>query len=239
MQDLVLLRTAKGLASSLPAGKVARALARLQARLPEGKPLTSVRVVAEGRDVVVRDAGSAWVAETGQQLLDFAEPATPERSPGVTALVRPAVPPPTGASAASAEDWYVFGAELEALDAGRAREAYERAVALDPSHTGARLDLGRLLHEAGRTREAAEQYRHALEASTDDATATTATFNLGVALEDLGHAAEAITAYERAVELDPSLADAHFNLSRLLERTGQRAAAFRHLKTYRRLTLGR
>jgi len=119
----------------------------------------------------------------------------------------------------------------------RAREAYARAVELDPGHAAAHLDLGRLLHEAGHPREAAEQYRRALEARPRDATAVTATFNLGVALEDLGHVEEAIVAYERAVELDPDLADAHYNLSRLFERAGRRDAAFRHLKAYRLLTL--
>lgn len=236
MQDLVLLRTVEGLSSSLPARKVTRALAGLKARLPAGLPLTSVRVVAEGKEVVVRDDDAAWVAESGQGLLDFGEP---ERAPRVTPLARPA--PATTARGpepgAEAGDWYALGGELEGEDAERAREAYARAVELDPTHAAAHLDLGRLLHEAGRTREAAEQYRRALEARPHDPTAVTATFNLGVALEDLGHVPEAITAYERAVELDPDLADAHYNLSRLFEQVGRRDAAFRHLKAYRQLTL--
>jgi hypothetical protein len=36
--------------------------------------------------------------------------------------------------------------------------------------------------------------------------------------------------------IDPRLADAHFNLSRLYEKAGKRAAALRHLGAYRRLT---
>jgi len=35
---------------------------------------------------------------------------------------------------------------------------------------------------------------------------------------------------------DPDLADAHFNLSRLYEDTGDRAAALRHLRSYSQLT---
>jgi tetratricopeptide (TPR) repeat protein len=42
--------------------------------------------------------------------------------------------------------------------------------------------------------------------------------------------------YHEAVEIDPNFADAHFNLGRLLERTGRRAQALRHLLAYRRLT---
>jgi tetratricopeptide (TPR) repeat protein len=63
----------------------------------------------------------------------------------------------------------------------------------------------------------------------------TAAFNLGVALEDLARPAEAVAAYERALRADPDNADAHFNVSRLLERAGRKAAALRHLKAYRSL----
>ena len=62
-----------------------------------------------------------------------------------------------------------------------------------------------------------------------------AAFNLGVALEDLGRREEAVDAYRRALARDPSAADAHFNLSRLLEKLGDRVGAFRHLRTYRNL----
>ena len=67
----------------------------------------------------------------------------------------------------------------------------------------------------------------------------TAAFNLGTVLEDQGKAAEAIAAYTQALALDAGLADAHFNLSRLYEKAGQRQAAFRHLRTYRELVTGR
>ena len=67
-------------------------------------------------------------------------------------------------------------------------------------------------------------------------------FNLGVVLEDSGRCAEAIHAYERALGLEPTLADAHFNLARQLELVGRRGAddlvmrrAVRHLQRYRDL----
>jgi hypothetical protein len=46
---------------------------------------------------------------------------------------------------------------------------------------------------------------------------------------------EAIVAYRDALALDPSLHDAHFNLSRLHERA-ERPRALRHLLAYRRQT---
>ena len=39
------------------------------------------------------------------------------------------------------------GAAAEQEDPARSRQAYERALSLDPSHVSARLNLGRLLHE--------------------------------------------------------------------------------------------
>jgi hypothetical protein len=45
-----------------------------------------------------------------------------------------------------------------------------------------------------------------------------------------------VRAYARALELRPDHHDAHFNLSRLHEDTGDRAAALRHLRSYSQLT---
>ncbi|MEP7176875.1 MAG: tetratricopeptide repeat protein, partial [Gemmatimonadales bacterium] len=64
----------------------------------------------------------------------------------------------------------------------------------------------------------------------------TAAFNLGTALEDLGRRSDAIAAYQRAIEFDETFADAYFNLARLYEQAGERAAALRHLRTYKVLS---
>jgi hypothetical protein len=71
--DLVLLRTAKGLAEAkVPAATVRRALKKLRGQLPEDRPLTGVRIAADGRRVVVQDGAAAWNPESGQTLFDFA-----------------------------------------------------------------------------------------------------------------------------------------------------------------------
>jgi hypothetical protein len=44
-----------------------------------------------------------------------------------------------------------------------------------------------------------------------------------------------VAAYRDAVRIDPNFGDAHFNLARLYEQLGRRAAALRHLRTYRLL----
>jgi len=228
-QDLVVLRTAQGLvAARIPPRRVRRALRRLREQLPQGLPLTGVHIAAEGDRIVVRDGGARWQPESGQVLFDF----------GVAEIVEKAAPfvaglQPAGARSLDADDWYEWGCDLEETTPDQAREAYRRALELDPRHAGALVNLGRLLHAAGAPGVAEAHYRTALDVHPDDETAA---FNLGVVLEDLGRPEEAVAAYEHATRLDPSCADAHYNVALLYERTGQTAAAVRHFKAYRKLT---
>ena len=53
--------------------------------------------------------------------------------------------------------------------------------------------------------------------------------------EELKRVDEAALAYERCIELDPTYADAHFNLARLSEIRGGKQGLLRHLSAYRRL----
>ena len=61
-------------------------------------------------------------------------------------------------------------------------------------------------------------------------------FNQGVALDHLERLAQAAASYERSLLLDPTLADAHYNLGRLREQLGDQRGALRHFSAYRRLT---
>jgi tetratricopeptide (TPR) repeat protein len=244
-QDLILLRTAKGLVEArVPQRRIVLALRNLREQLPEGRPLTGVRISAQGHHVVVRDGGEVWNPESGQALLDFEvaelarEAASLEQRRLSSRLSERLSEKDEEAEEIeddfdSAEAWFERGAELEPDDPAGAEEAYRQALEIDPAMADARLNLGRLLHEAGRTVEAEGHYRRALESRPDD---TTALFNLGVALQDLGRPAEAAEVYEKALENDPALADAHYNLAFVYEELGRKRSAIGHLKSYKRLT---
>lgn len=230
-QDLVLLRTAKALgAARIAPRRIRRALRGLIRDLPAGRPLSGVCITSEGDRVVVRDGSTAWNPESGQLLLDFHVGELAERAaPVARRLARNAR---RAAEPLTADQWYDLGVDLETASPEDARDAYTRAIALDPRHAESRVNLGRLHQEAGRAAEAAAEYRAALESHPRHPTAA---FNLGTALEDLGRRAHAIAAYHKALEADPRFADAHFNLSRLYEQAGRRAAALRHLRAYKEL----
>lgn len=229
--DLVFLRTAKGLLEArIPPRRIRRALRRLARELPESGRLTDLRIAAEHGRIVVEDGRSRWQPESGQTLLDFG---VGELAAKVAPLARSAIAQARAERAFSADDWYELACELEAGAPGQAREAYERAVQIDPGHCEAQVNLGRLLHEQGDAAAAEEHYRAALLERPDDATAA---FNLGVALEDRGDLRGALEAYQRALESDSLDADAHFNAAKLSERLQDDAAALAHWKSYRKLT---
>ncbi|HEY8022835.1 MAG TPA: tetratricopeptide repeat protein [Thermoanaerobaculia bacterium] len=230
-QDLVLLRAAKGLvAARISSRRVRAALSRLREQLPHGRPLTAVRILADGNRVIARDGGEVWNPESGQTLLDFE----------VADLARDAAPFARRAAAAAraaaaeldADDWFELGCELETTAPEDAADAYRRGLALEPGHADAHLNLGRLLHGEGDLAGAEEHFRRALAARPDDPTAA---FDLGVALEDRERLAEAAAAYERALALDPAYADAHYNLAGVCEKLDRAGSAIAHWKAYRRL----
>jgi tetratricopeptide (TPR) repeat protein len=224
--DLVLLRAARELlAARVPAARVRRALLLLRAQLPTGRSLAKVRIAADGERVVVRDGGALYCPESGQMLLDFEVKDVAEQVAPL--LVR------TANAELDAEAFYEWGCDLEDGAPEQAAAAYRRALALEPRHYGANVNLGRLLHEAHAPEAAERHYRLALEACPGDACAL---FNLGVALEDRGRDEDALAAYEACVATDARHADAHHNAGRLCERLGRHKQALRHLGAARRLT---
>src|ERR1700687_3764856 len=169
-QDLVFLRTARGLAAArLPPRRIRRALSRLREQLPEGGSLAAGRIAAEGSRIVVEDGTRRWQPESGQILLDFD---VPDRVGGdVPPLPRAFREAPEAETGLSAEEWFGWACELESESesAAEAIAAYRRAIELDPAHADAQVNLGRLLHEGGDAASAAALYEAALASRPDDA----------------------------------------------------------------------
>jgi len=229
-QDLVLLRAARGLVGArIPRPRIRRALEHLRDSLPSGRSLSGIQIDAEGDQVVVHDGTRRWSPESGQMHFRFEVDDLAAKA-GPLARQRAREVP---AEEFDAEGWYELACDLEMPAPEEARRAYRRALALDPRHADAHVNLGRMLHEAGELALAEGHYRSALGVEPDDATAA---FNLGVVLEDRDRPEEALLAYERALLADPDHADAHFNAARLHERLGRRPEALRHLQSYRKLT---
>jgi len=221
-QDLLILRTASALkAAKISTPKITAALGNIRSALPPGSVLTAMALAAAGKEVVVREGSQVWEANTGQYTLPLNE----TKGSSVTALVPPPARPPAHVEA---EDHYARGHALEDSDVAAARAAYLDALNTYSDHLEARINLGRLLHLGGELKEAEKVYRAAKNSSA------LLSFNLAILLEDLNREDEAIAIYRQALAQDPSLHDAHFNLSRLHERAKQPKDALRHLLAYRR-----
>ena len=230
-QDLAVLRAAANLlGANVSVNRVTRTLSLLREQLPDGRPLSAVRLIVTGQRVIVKDRLASWEPASGQGALDFDVQAMSE-------LVAPELPR-RSRTELEQESETAAGLYETALDlelAGRfeeARETYEAVLRRDPRFTGARINLGRLLHAAGSLSEAEALYRAALEQNPGNALAA---FNLGVALEDQGKTDDAGAAYRAALAVDDGYADAHYNLSRLLEAEGDVRSALKHLSRFRRL----
>lgn len=231
-QDLVVLRTAQGLIENrVPPARVRRALIALLRQLPADRPLSGLRVFADGREVAVREEGAAWLPETGQIVLDFEVDELARSASRVSAARKEREEPEDHHSRARGE--FERGLALEDDDPEAACAAYGRALELDPQLVDAYVNLGRLAHEAGDAVRATRLYHLALEHAPDDPVLH---FNLALALEDTGPTTAAAAHYERALSLDPDFADAHYNLARLCEQLGRKADALRHYRAYKKLT---
>jgi tetratricopeptide (TPR) repeat protein len=229
-QDLIVLRTAQALAdASVPPRRITRSVRQLRRRLPETMPLSGLSIGAVGDRVVVREGASRWQADSGQYLLEF----DGDPSKGALSIIERK---DAGGAWNAAQEWFGEGLALERRDAEAAIAAYQRAIDADPALLDAYVNLGRLLHEAGRHARAEQVYRSALKVRGSDAVLL---YNLAVLLDDIGRRSEAIEAYEAALRDDPALADGHYNLGLLYEKAGRPKEAIRHMARYRMLVRGR
>lgn len=230
--DLAAARTAIDLKSKgLSTQSVRAAVEAVRLMNPDVvQPLALMRVSSDKGRLTVRLDDTLVEARTGQTLLDLPMGPLLEAA-GEVIRMRPRSKPPKPADEPQdAEGWLQQGLDAEATgDTEGAEMAYRRALANQPAHPGALLNLGNLVYARGELRKASDLYRAATRAAPDYPQAW---YNLANVLDDLGHADAAARAYETAIELDPEYADAHFNLALLWEKQGVRDRARTHWTAY-------
>jgi len=236
--DLVVLRTASALrAAKISSQRINKTLQELRSALPEGSALNKLSLTALGNRIAIREGQTLRESESGQYALalEIVEAkgrlhviSRQDAAPTPDFAGKPAVNA-SGALAGDPDEHYARALAIEDSDPQAAQKAYELCLKADPDHWEARINLGRLLHLAGRLKEAERVYRVGAKADPFIA------FNLAVVLEDLEREPDAILAYREALALDPQFADAHFNLARLYERAKDPKASLRHLLAYRRM----
>jgi len=227
-QHLVILRTAKGLHDAgVSMRQIQKVLGSLQRQLGEGEVLSSLKIYASGKRVVVWDGRSHWQPDSGQFLLNFE---TRQIGKPTTLRRRPRGQPSKTDTALA---WFERTMRLQEESIEEARQAFLEAIRLRPTFVEAHLNLGLLHHNEGKLKEAEACYRRTLHFSP---TLALAHFNLAVVLEDQYDKNGAIAAYEAALRADPTFRDAHWNLAQLYEQLGRRRDAVRHYAAAKRLT---
>jgi tetratricopeptide (TPR) repeat protein len=252
-QDLIGIKVAKELLDAgLSLQTVRKNLESLRAALPHvDRPLTQLRVTADGDRVVVTGDDAPFEAHSGQVVMSFTVSALSQQAAAIVPLAAPApavaappadattappaaTAPPVAAAAAPAprSGYAEFLAGVAAQDAGdlsRAEAAYRRAVALDPALAAAWTNLASLLEKNGHRGEAREAIEKAVALDPEQPEAR---YNLANLLADAGEDELAAAEYRRVLALCPEFADAHFNLALLLARSDARALARVHLERY-------
>ena len=215
-QDLIVLRTARALAvANVPSKRITRSMRELRRHLPKSMPLSGLSICAVADHVVVREGGSRWQADSGQYLLAFESDAD-----GTLSVIEQMSAQPE----ASAESHFADGAALENEDADAAVEAYEHAVAADPTLVDAHINLGRLLHESGRycaRRARLSQCDRGLRRRAAAARSTSACYSTTEVAR-----ATRYRSTKRRCASTLTLADCHYNLALLYEDVNKPKSAF-------------
>jgi tetratricopeptide (TPR) repeat protein len=226
-QDLIALRATRELLQHrIRLRDVARAIGALRATLPRvTRPLQELRIVGDGRRVVVRSDAGSFEPLTGQMVLDFDVQSLKD---DIVRVLRPETSP---ARARTAYDLYVEASTLDEDPStyDKAEDLYGQAIRLDPSLAIAYTNLGNIRFRRGDEAGAEALYRRAIDMAPRQPEAH---YNLGYLMLERGEARDSTAHFERALEGDPRFADAHFNIAMAWEQVGERARARPHWKKY-------
>jgi tetratricopeptide (TPR) repeat protein len=221
-RDLIGLRTVKQLVEEgIPANRLRRALAALREKLVQVQaPLTELRILSDGKDVLVERHGTRLEPLSGQFVLNFE---TRDLDEKVRVIAE-----------RNADEWLALALEYEADKKTRteAIDAYDRALRVDPAKVDALLNCGTLHYEDGNFEKASEHFGRAISFEPDSALAH---FNLGSVLEEMGDLDAARKHLRQAVRLDPNYPDAQYNLAYVCEKLGAFDEAREHWQAYLKL----
>jgi tetratricopeptide (TPR) repeat protein len=222
-RDLIALRTAKQLMDKgVSPARLKHSLTALRQKLSEVKsPLTELRIISNGKDVIVEDAdGGQLEPISGQFILNFA---TRDLLENVRVMPD-----------RNADGWFRMALEFDADPATRAKaiESYERVIAIEPRHVEALLNRGALAFEDGQLEIARDFFARAVEVQPDNPLAR---FNLASTLDDLGLLQDARQQLRLAARLDPGNPDIRYNLATVCDKLGSPDEAREHWIAYLKL----
>jgi tetratricopeptide (TPR) repeat protein len=227
-RDLIGLRTVKQLIEQgVRANRLQRALEALREKLDHAQaPLAELRVLSDGREVIVERHGARLEPLSGQFVLNFETREIDERVRVISA--------PTGTSKHSADAWFAKALDCESAAGARSEAiaAYGRALEADPNRIDVLLNCGTLYYEDGNLEKASECFERALALDSGNALAH---FNLGSVLDEIGKLEAAREHLRIAVRLRPGHADAHYNLAFVCEKLHALPEAREHWEAYLRL----
>ncbi len=221
-RDLISLRTTKQLLENgVSPDRLRRSLQSLAKKLSEIQaPLNELRIISNGKDVLVELANARLEPLTGQFILTFQ---TREIYDNIVAMPHRNV--------ASLFD---LALEYDADPNSRAKaaETYDQVIRLQPDHVEALVNRGMIAYEQGDLEAAADHFRRAIAIEPKH---TIALFNLGSTLEEMGLLLEARQHLRLATRLDPEYADAHYNLALVCDKLQADAEAREHWIAYLKL----
>src|SRR5215472_12892517 len=190
-RDLIGLRTVKQLLESgVPANRLQRAVDALREKLSKVQaPLAELRVLSDGKDVVVERDGARLDPLSGQFVLNFEIREIGER---VRVIAH-----------RTADDWFnaALAYESSASTKAEASQAYDLAVQTDPRKVDALLNGGTLSYERGNLEKARQHLRHAVQL---DPHYSDAHYNLAYVCEKLRAFPEAREHWQTYIQLDPA-----------------------------------
>lgn len=227
-QDLIAVRAAHALLEKrVRLRDVTRTIEVLKRALPRvARPLSELRIVSDGRRIVVRSQeGTSFEPLTGQLLLDFDVRSLRD---DVVRILRPSA---GRERARTAYELYLRASELdeEPSTMSEATRLYEEAVRLDPWLSIAYTNLGNIQFRCNDPDGAEAYYLRAIDI---DPQQPEAQYNLGYLMLERGLPESAVAYFEGALKSDPDFADAYFNLAMALEQVGQPSRARPYWKKY-------